>query len=103
MTQPRRTPLLPAVEETSIGRELLPVLDEVERRLHAQVSSSRAFVEEAARYLMDAGGKRLRPTLVALCARLGEREAHPGRGWSDGDARIADAGVVVELVHLATL
>ena len=95
--------MLPAVEETSIGRELLPLLDEVERRLRAQVSSSRAFVEDAARYLMDAGGKRLRPTLVALCARLGERGSVAGRAWSDADARIADAGVVVELVHLATL
>jgi geranylgeranyl pyrophosphate synthase len=70
-----------------------PVLDEVERRLHAQAASSSRFVEQAATYLMDAGGKRFRPMLVALCAHLGD-PSHP---------RLPDAGVVVELVHLATL
>lgn len=75
------------------GVDLTAVLDEVERRLATQVTSSYAFVDRAARYLIDAGGKRFRPMLVGLTAHLGA----PDRDLT------ADAGVVVELVHLATL
>jgi heptaprenyl diphosphate synthase len=73
----------------AVGR----ILDEVEEELRRQVASSHTFVEEAARYLMDAGGKRFRPMLVGLSAHLGDPDV-------DG---IASAGVIVELVHLATL
>jgi heptaprenyl diphosphate synthase len=69
------------------------ILDEVERRLHRQVSSSQAFVDETARYLMSAGGKRFRPMVVALVAHLGDATRD----------EVPDAGVVVELIHLATL
>ncbi|HEX2029383.1 MAG TPA: polyprenyl synthetase family protein [Nitriliruptorales bacterium] len=75
------------------GIDVTPVLREVERRLRRHVTTSNRLLDEAARYLIDAGGKRFRPMLVALCAHLGDPH----------DARIPDAGVVVELVHLATL
>lgn len=75
------------------GLKVAPVLDEVERLLHVQVRSSHAFVDRVATYLIDAGGKRFRPMLVALTSHLGDPGA-PG---------IAEAGVIVELVHLATL
>ncbi len=75
------------------GLQVGPVLDRVEELLHEQVSSSHAFMDRAARYLIDAGGKRFRPMLVALTSHLGDPAA---RG-------IAEAGVIVELVHLATL
>jgi heptaprenyl diphosphate synthase len=75
------------------GLKVGAVLDEVETQLREQVESSHHFVEEAARYLMDAGGKRFRPMLVGLTSHLGDPT-------SDG---IAEAGVIVELVHLATL
>jgi heptaprenyl diphosphate synthase len=68
-------------------------LAEVESRLRVQVQTSHAFVDRAAKYLMKAGGKRFRPLLVALTSHLGDAD----------DPRIPDAGVVVELVHLATL
>jgi heptaprenyl diphosphate synthase len=73
--------------------------DEVEERLHEKASSSHAFVDEVARYLIIAGGKRFRPLLVALAGHLG-----PGAS-ADGTPvpAIVDAGVIVELVHLATL
>lgn len=75
------------------GLHVSGILDEVEQRLRAQVTSSHAFVDEAARYLIAAGGKRYRPLLVALTGHLGE-PAHKS---------LVDAGVIVELVHLATL
>ncbi len=94
MTLAGRTPL-PDLPVTA-GDDTLDVRDvlaKVEVRLRAQVASSSRFVEDAARYLMEAGGKRFRPLLVALCANFGDPD----------DPRIPDAGVVVELVHLATL
>ena len=54
----------------------------------------RPFVTEAARHLVEAGGKRFRPLLVLLAAQFGIR---PRR------ARWSRAAVVVELTHLATL
>lgn len=84
-------PVLDELEDH--GLPIAATLDEVEERLKAQVASSHAFMQQAARYLMDAGGKRFRPMLVALCAHLGEADR----------PEIPQAGVVVELVHLATL
>lgn len=77
----------------SHGLKVGRVLDDVEVLLRRQVESSHAFVDQVARYLIDAGGKRFRPLLVALTSHLGDPDA-------DG---IAEAGVIVELVHLATL
>ncbi len=96
--QPAKTAVLavpaPVLEQLEAhGLRVGAILDEVEVRLHAQVASSHAFVDEAARYLMSAGGKRFRPMLVGLTAHLGD---------ADRDV-IPDAAVVVELVHLATL
>ena len=51
------------------------------------------FVTEAARHLLDAGGKRFRPLLVLLAAEFGDPDA-------DG---VVPAALVVELTHLATL
>lgn len=75
------------------GLPIAETLAAVEDRLRAQVRSDHAFMQQAARYLMDAGGKRFRPMLVALTAHLGDATRD----------EVADAGVVVELVHLATL
>ena len=69
------------------------MLDAVEGKLHEQVASSHAFVDQAARYLIAAGGKRFRPLMVALTGHLGD----PAR------PELVDAGAIVELVHLATL
>ncbi len=86
------------------GREAhgVPVsgtLDAVEAKLSSQVTSSHAFVDELARYLIDAGGKRFRPLLVALTGHLGPdapTAAHT-------PPALVDAATIVELVHLATL
>lgn len=75
------------------GIDLGPVLDDVEEVLAQQVRSSAAFVDTTAGYLVEAGGKRFRPMLVALTAHLGDHRA-PG---------VVPASVIVELVHLATL
>ncbi len=68
-------------------------MDEVEKALLGHVESEAGFVTEAARHLMDAGGKRFRPLLVLLAAETGD----PHR---DG---VVTAACVVELTHLASL
>lgn len=65
----------------------------VEEMLAASVKSADTLVNETARHLVEAGGKRFRPTLVLLAARFGDAGA-PG---------VVPAAVVVELTHLATL
>ncbi|MEX0591936.1 MAG: polyprenyl synthetase family protein [Nitriliruptoraceae bacterium] len=75
------------------GLRVTGILEAVEVKLQAQVASSHAFVDQAARYLIAAGGKRYRPLLVALTGHLGDPDRH----------ELADAAVIVELVHLATL
>jgi heptaprenyl diphosphate synthase len=69
-------------------------LDRVEHSLLAAVSSDFPLVAEAARHLVEAGGKRFRPVLTLLAAHFG---AEP-----DSD-RVVAASVVVELTHLGTL
>src|SRR6188472_2840357 len=83
----------------------LPVLDadlearlrarmvEVEERLERVVQSEAGFVTQAARHLMEAGGKRFRPLLVLLAAETGDPEA----------GGVLTSACVVELTHLASL
>jgi heptaprenyl diphosphate synthase len=68
-------------------------MDEVEKALHDHVESEAPFVTEAARHLMEAGGKRFRPLLCFLAAETGEA------GTND----VLTAACVVELTHLASL
>jgi heptaprenyl diphosphate synthase len=92
------SPVLAELEEH--GLPVGGVLDAVEDKLGEQVASSNAFVDQAARYLIAAGGKRFRPLLVAMTGHLGS-------GTTDAAGKpasaLVDAGVIVELVHLATL
>ena len=69
----------------------------VEARLVSTVHTPYMFVEEAARYLVDAGGKRFRPGLVIAAGGLG---LEAGTASEDG---LVSAAVVVELTHVASL
>ncbi len=103
ITPPRTARL--AIPESVLGQleshglKVTGTLERVEEALHDQVRSSHAFVDQAARYLISAGGKRFRPLMVALAGHLGPD------GMVDGDQRpeLVDAGAIVELVHLGTL
>jgi geranylgeranyl pyrophosphate synthase len=66
-------------------------LAEVERRLGDRVDGHGATLAADARATLEAGGKRLRPMLVLLCA-----------GPAGGEPAVR-AAVAVELVHMATL
>jgi heptaprenyl diphosphate synthase len=68
-------------------------MEAVEAELRQVVTGPDPFAQAAARHLLDAGGKRLRPLLVVLAAQL-------GRG---ADRSVIQAAAVVELTHLASL
>lgn len=72
---------------------MLARLAEVESALVLAAKADDPFIDEAASYLLNAGGKRFRPMLTLLAAQL---------GTSDGDD-VVKAAVAVELVHLASL
>jgi heptaprenyl diphosphate synthase len=83
---------LPVLDEALESR-LVARLGEVEEALHEHVRSEAGFVTQAARHLMEAGGKRFRPLLVLLAAETGD---------PDAEGVLASA-CVVELTHLASL
>ncbi|MEV7009662.1 polyprenyl synthetase family protein [Streptosporangium sp. NPDC051022] len=83
---------LPFVDER-LAQDLADGLAEVEKLLRSSVESEDAFVTEASKHLIEAGGKRFRAMLVLLAAQFGRPEA-PG---------VIPGAVVIELTHLATL
>ncbi|WP_375433101.1 polyprenyl synthetase family protein [uncultured Friedmanniella sp.] len=74
--------------------ELRAQLELVETALLQSAEAQTPMVTEAAQHIIAAGGKRFRPLLVALSARL-----VPGASEAD----VIKAAVVVELTHVASL
>ncbi|WP_309068209.1 polyprenyl synthetase family protein [Microbacterium sp.] len=79
------------------SRRLVGAIEEgleiVEARLAEELHSTDALVDSTARYLYEAGGKRVRPMLTMLAAQLGEG-ANPS---------VVDAATALELTHLGSL
>ena len=72
-----------------IGPDMQAVDAVIRRRLHSDV----ALVSQVAEYIISAGGKRLRPALVLLCAgALGYQ-----------GTRHHELAAIVELIHTSTL
>lgn len=79
--------------EPDVEASVMAALALVEKELRSSVASADPFITEAARHLVEAGGKRFRPLLVALGAQFGDPRA----------PQVVTAAVVMELTHLATL
>jgi len=86
---------LPVLDEDLAAR-LRARMAEVEHALAGHAVSEAPFVTDAARHLMDAGGKRVRPLLVLLAAETGDPT---GEAAED----VMTAACIVELTHLASL
>src|ERR1700693_4353723 len=68
----------------------------VEAKLSRLLDSKEPIIAEICHYLVDAGGKRLRPTFIMLVYRAcGGPEANAGAA--------IDAAIALELIHLASL
>lgn len=76
-----------------IYAQIRPDLERIEAEIHAQLTTSVPLISRVGQYILGSGGKRLRPLLMILSARLcGYQGNH--------DAALA---VVFEFVHAATL
>lgn len=87
------TPLALPILDAELEARLSARMDEVEKALHDHVESEAPFVTEAARHLMEAGGKRFRPLLCFLAAETADAASDD----------VLTAACVVELTHLASL
>jgi heptaprenyl diphosphate synthase len=79
--------------EKKLGKVLDAGLDSVEQGLERELKFTEDIADASARYLFDAGGKRVRPLLTLLSAQW-------GGGIND---KVIRAAQVIELTHLATL
>lgn len=79
--------------DAQLAGEIAEALDDVENQLLAALSSTDELANTAARYLAEAGGKRVRPLLTILASLLGEGT----------NQRVRKAAAVMEMTHLATL
>jgi heptaprenyl diphosphate synthase len=68
-------------------------LDEVEAGLLREMSFTDNLADVTSRYLLQAGGKRVRPTLTLLTAQLGD----------GNNPSVITAAEVLEITHLASL
>lgn len=78
-----------------LANELRDDVVECEKELAVRLNSQVKTVEEIGRHVADAGGKRLRPLLVSLGARI--------TGNPFDRNRIHKLGACVEMIHMATL
>src|SRR5262249_62243196 len=68
-------------------------LKRVEAAIAVHLESDVSFISEIARYVLSSGGKRIRPILLILSARL----------CNYVGGRIYDLSAVIEFIHTATL
>jgi heptaprenyl diphosphate synthase len=85
--------LFSSADERRFAREVEAGLEAVEEGLLREMSFADNLADVTSRYLLDAGGKRVRPTLTLLTAQLGD-------GNNNDVIRAAE---VVEITHLASL
>jgi len=87
--------VIPGLEapDPILERDILARLEEVEVALEKAVRADSELLAETARYLLAAGGKRIRPMLVLLSGYFGD----------PADPRLIPGAVAIELVHAATL
>ena len=81
------------VEDRKLLKTIEASLERVELALLKATEHTDPIASVAARHLVEAGGKRMRPVLVLLAAQFGDADSQD----------VIDAAVVVELTHLATL
>jgi heptaprenyl diphosphate synthase len=93
MTRTQLPKQLRKVADKKLLERLEAGLDQVEKELVEAVKHTDAIAKVTTRHLIDAGGKRIRPTLLLLAAQLGDTE----------NPDVVQAAVVVELTHIGTL
>lgn len=72
-----------------------PGLNDVERLMRSKFASESKLLSEIPEYLMDLGGKRIRPVLTLVAARA--------LGMSTPSRELIEVAAGIELIHMATL
>jgi len=85
--------LFASSHERRFVKEIEDGLDIVEEGLLVEMSFADDMADVTSRYLLEAGGKRVRPLLTLLSAQLGDGNA----------ARVFAAAKAIEITHLASL
>lgn len=85
--------LFSSASERRFADQVEAGLDQVEDGLLAEMSFADDLADVTSRYLLEAGGKRVRPTLTLLTAQLGVGNT-PG---------VITAAMALEITHLASL
>ena len=85
--------LFASSEERRFADAIETGLAEVEEGLLREVAFADDMADVTSRYLLEAGGKRIRPVLTLLTAQLGEGNNHA----------VITAAQAVEITHLASL
>ncbi|MEO0617575.1 MAG: polyprenyl synthetase family protein [Pseudomonadota bacterium] len=93
--QPATTPV--PVRSLDDVRELVAgELTQLDQLIETSLQTDVALVSDVSRYIVAAGGKRLRPLIVLLVARaLGHS--------TESDSRQLQAAAIIEFIHTATL
>jgi len=86
---------VPNADQADLMTQIAEEVRAVELELHRQVESQVDLVAKIGKHTLDAGGKRLRPAFVSLCAKS------IGRGYDSARAR--KLGACMEMIHMATL
>ena len=81
------------LSDAALATDVADGLALVEEGLRDAARAQYDLLEQTSGYLIDAGGKRFRATLVLLAAQFGNPK----------DERVVPAAVAIELTHLATL
>ena len=76
-----------------VNRLVAPDMDAVNQLIHRRLHSDVALVNQVSNYIINSGGKRMRPVLVLLCARA--------FGYSG--QQHYNLAAIVEFIHTATL
>ena len=85
--------LFASSDERRFAEAIEEGLEAVEVGLSAEMSFADNLADVTSRYLLDAGGKRIRPALTLLAAQLGE----------GNNAQVVTAAEAIEITHLASL
>ncbi|SDS91169.1 polyprenyl synthetase family protein [Microlunatus soli] len=72
-------------------------MERIEAELLTAVEADNEVLSEAAKHIIEAGGKRFRPHLVVLGSKFGPLQDRAAEG------RVATGAIVVELTHVASL
>ncbi|GIN70061.1 heptaprenyl diphosphate synthase component II [Bacillus sp. J14TS2] len=76
-----------------INSPLKTDLELIETELEASIHSDIDLLQQASIQLLKAGGKRIRPIFVLLCAKFGTYNIHT----------VKNAAIALELIHMASL